>query len=224
MIRPAAILMACLLATSLQADIVSPEAQSKEGYLDAHAALKAQPRQRASRSDDQDYEPAYFDFYDARVTTYGDEDHDGFAHHLDISFDADVSSETIETVFVRLYLRRLGENNWRPLVSSNLFEIYHDSASDAYQISSELLDYLPTDYYQVLLELHSLHEMEPVCSLIIDYDHEGFLITLEDEISDTPYYARSEYEYYETSFSGSFDWILLPIVSLLVFLKRAESF
>lgn len=162
---------------------------------------------------------AYFEFFDIWVELSGDIDEDGFYHHIKVTFDADTDSE-LETVYVKLYSSYEG-GPWHQFAVSDLFEIQSDSTDDTYEILTELIQGYPPGYYDVLIELHSLHHPSVVASKVIDAQEAGFALTLEDRDHDDYYYEDDDY--YDVSYgvgvSGSFSITGLLMLLILIGIK-----
>lgn len=158
-----------------------------------------------------------FEIFDAWIALSGDLDDDGFYHRIKVTFDADVDTE-LETVYAKLYLSHEG-GDWYQYADSDLFEIHYDSVEDTYQVLTELIEGYPSGYYDVLIELHSLHHSGIVASRIILTDEYGYSITLEDLEHDEVYPEESYSESYSESgygVSGSFSISVLCMLILLV--------
>jgi hypothetical protein len=157
-----------------------------------------------------------FSIYDANVSLLSDLDGDGFHHAINVSFDVDVSYD-IATVYAKLYLSRDG-GPWSQYHTTDLFEIYGDNYSDAYEVTTELIDGYPPGYYDVLIEVFSLNHAGIVTSQILDYYYLGKDVMLEDLSRDEGYY------YEEVSYShgaGSFSMIWLLLIVQVVTAARS---
>lgn len=156
---------------------------------------------------------ADIEIFDAWVDVFGDHDHDGFFQNIQVTLDADTLND-LETVYVKLYLSYEG-SPWQQYAISDLYEIHLDSAEDSYRILTELVDGYYPGYYSVLIELHSLNHINPVDSVVLDFDTEGYQIALEDRSYDENYV----YDPYDVTLSagvsGSFS---LPGIVLFGFL------
>jgi hypothetical protein len=129
-----------------------------------------------------------FSIFDAWIDLSGDLDQDGYYHHIKVSFDADVNTQTYEAVYAKIYLSYQG-GPWIPLATTDLFEIYGNSANDGYEIINELEQGFYPGTYEVLIELHSLYHSGVVSQEILQLDRNGYLITLEDMDHDQPEYV-----------------------------------
>jgi hypothetical protein len=165
-----------------------------------------------------------FEIFDAWLELSDDLDDDGFYHQLQVSFDADVTSDT-EAVYAKLYLSRDG-GPWLQYAQTDLFEIQNDSADDSYQVLTELVAGYPPGYYDILIQLHSLYHPGIVASHVIDAYDAGFAITLEDRRYDEPGHYR-EHDYTEVRYgvgvSGAFDLGGLFMLGLPLLLKIKSS-
>ncbi len=158
----------------------------------------------------------YFSIYDANVSLLSDLDGDGFHHALNVSFDVDVSIDSA-TVYAKLYLSRDG-GPWSQYHTTDLFSIYGDNYSDAYEVTTELVEGYPPGYYDVLIEVFSLNYAGVVTSQVLDYYYLGRDVMLEDLSRDEGYY------YEEVSYSygaGSFSMIWLLLIFQVVTAGRS---
>lgn len=180
---------------------------------DALVEQDTQQKFEISNRDDQ-----YFSIYDADVTLLSDLDYDGYHHAFNVWFDVDVSYESA-TVYAKLYLSRDGEP-WRQYYSTDLFSINGDDYSDAYEVTTELIDNYPQGHYRILIEIYSLNHVGMVASALLDYNYLGRAVLLEDlgrDESDIYYYE--EYTYYHGGV-GSFSMIWLLLIFQLVIAAR----
>ena len=157
------------------------------------------------------------EIFDAWVDVFGDHDFDGFYQNIQVTLDADTLND-IDTVYIKLYLSYEG-GPWLQYATSDLYEIYDDSAEDTYQILTELVDGYRPGYYSVLVELHSLNQRSPVDSTVLSFDAEGYEIALEDRSYDEDYV----YDPYEVTLSagvsGSISIPGLLLFGLLLWIK-----
>ncbi len=151
----------------------------------------------------------YFYIYDADVELISDIDGDGFHHAFNVIFDVDVDYDAA-TLYAKLYLSREG-GPWIQYTTSDLFEILENNASDAYEVTTELIEGYPAGYYAVLVEVYSLNHIGMVASEILDYHYLGKDIMLED-LSRDDVYTYGEVTVTSTYGTGSFTaliWLLL---------------
>lgn len=160
----------------------------------------------------------YFLIYDAYVDLLADLDFDGYHHAFNVRFDVDVSYEAA-TVYAKLYLSRDG-GPWRQYHTTDLFEIYGDDFSDAYEVTTELIDGYPEGYYEILIEVYSLNHAGIVASEILDHYYLGKDVMLEDLSRDD----GGDFFVDEVSFShggaGSFSMIWLLLIFQVVIAAR----
>lgn len=166
----------------------------------------------------RDYDPVQFELYDAWVELSGDLDQDGYYHQIKVSFDADVNSATTEAVYAKIYLS-YQHGPWFQLGTTDLFEIYSNSANDSYEIVNELESGFAPGDYEVLIELHSLYHSGIVSQRIVQLDRSGYLITLEDLQHDQPAHAVVYVDSYGYAVSGSFSLAGLLILGLIAMFK-----
>ena len=118
-----------------------------------------------------------FEIYSADAWLIADFDGDGFHHALRVSFDVDVNYDAAD-VYAKLYLSREGEP-WSQYFTTDLFHIHGDTAADAYEVETELLEGYYPGYYRVLIEIYSLDHAYMVASKVLDYYTIGRDLPLE---------------------------------------------
>ena len=163
-------------------------------------------------------DPVQFDLFDAWVELSGDLDQDGYYHNIKVSFDADVNTQTTEAVYAKIFLSYQG-GPWFHLSTTDLFEIYSNSENDSFEIINELEQGFEPGDYEVLIELHSLYHSGIVSQRVVQLDHSGYLITLEDLDHDQPVHSVAYVDSYEVGVSGSFSILGLLILSLVAAIK-----
>ncbi|MEE8366636.1 MAG: choice-of-anchor H family protein [Gammaproteobacteria bacterium] len=160
----------------------------------------------------------YFSIYEADVSLLSDLDFDGYHHAFNVRFDVDVSYESA-TVYAKLYLSRDGEP-WRQYHTTALFNIYGDDFSDAYEVTTELIDGYPPGYYRILIEVYSLNHAGIVASALLDHYYLGRDVMLEDLSRD----HSDGYYLEEVSIShggvGSFSMVWLLMIFQVVIAVR----
>ena len=161
----------------------------------------------------------YFLIYDANVFLLSDLDGDGFHHAINLNFDIDVSYDSA-TVYAKLYLSRNGEP-WRQYYTTDWFNIYGDNYSDAYEVTTELLEGYAPGYYDILIEVFSLNHADMVTSQVLDSYYLGKDIMLEDLSRDEIYYYE-ENDYSHGAGSFSLVWLLL-IVQVVIAVRGAVT-
>ncbi|MGB5249065.1 MAG: choice-of-anchor H family protein, partial [Gammaproteobacteria bacterium] len=93
-----------------------------------------------------------FRIYSASTRLFDDFDNDGFYTYLRVNFDIDTDYFDAD-VYVRLFMR--GSNgNWIEFYQSGVFSINGSSASDDYEVETELVAGFPPDDYDVLIEVY----------------------------------------------------------------------
>ncbi|MGB5210771.1 MAG: choice-of-anchor H family protein [Gammaproteobacteria bacterium] len=93
-----------------------------------------------------------FRIYSASTRLFDDFDNDGFYTYLRVNFDIDTDYFDAD-VYVRLFMR--GSNgNWVEFYQSGVFSINGSSASDDYEVETELVAGFPPDDYDVLIEVY----------------------------------------------------------------------
>ncbi len=90
--------------------------------------------------------------YSATTRLFDDIDGDGFYTYLRVSFDIDTDYFDAD-VFVRLFMRG-DDGRWTQFYQSPVFTIYGSSASDDYEVETELVAGFPPDDYDVLIEVY----------------------------------------------------------------------
>jgi hypothetical protein len=160
-----------------------------------------------------------FSIYDANVSLLSDLDGDGYHHAINLLFDVDVSDDSA-TVYTKLYLSRDG-GPWRQYYTTDWFNIYGDDYSDAYEVTTELLEGYAPGYYDILIEVFSLNHADMVASQVLDSYYLGKDIMLEDLNRDEIYYYEEDY-YSHGAGSFSLVWILL-IVQVVIAVRGAVT-
>ena len=161
----------------------------------------------------------YFSIFDANVFLLSDLDDDGYHHALNLSVDIDVSYDSA-TVYAKLYLSRDG-GPWLQYYTTDWFNIYGDSYSDAYEVTTELLEDYPPGYYDILIEVFSLNHADMVASQVVDSYYLGKDIMLEDLSHDEIYYYEEDY-YSHGGGSFSLIWLLL-MVQVVIAVRSAVT-
>lgn len=93
-----------------------------------------------------------FRIYNATTRLFDDFDGDGFYTYLRVNFDIDTDFFDAD-VFVRLFMRG-DSRNWVQFYQSGVFTIYGSSASDDYEVETELVAGFPPDDYDILIEVY----------------------------------------------------------------------
>ncbi len=187
----------------------------KSAAQEAATATSIQSNRLANTYSD----PVLFDLFDAWVDLSGDLDQDGYYHNIRVSFDADVNTQTTEAVYAKIYLSYQG-GPWFLLSTTDLFEIYSNSANDSYEIFNELEQGFASGDYEVLIELHSLYHSGIVSQKIVQLDKAGYLITLEDLERDQPSYSVVYVDSYSYGVSGGFSAFSILLLGLMLGIKR----
>ena len=225
------------MAFAVDAETISVRSAGKfisDESLDLSRQIELAPSISLSKPDAQEAEPAssamanrlaysytdpvQFDLFDAWIDLSGDLDQDGYYHHIRVSFDADVNTQTTEAVYAKIYLSRQG-GPWLLVSETDLFEIYGNSATDSYEVLTELEQGFATGDYEVLIELHSLYHSGIVSQRLVQLDRSGYLITLEDLERDQPAHSVVYVDSYEYGVSGGFSIFGLLMLGLLLILK-----
>lgn len=116
---------------------------------------KAAPKIEYRSNTDKASRASYFRLYDASRTLHADRDGDGYHSEFRIRFDADVTVGDA-LVYAKLYIRRIGESNWRLYRTTDNFWIYGQSGSDDYFVDTTLESGFATDDYNVLIDLYEV--------------------------------------------------------------------
>jgi len=104
-----------------------------------------------------------FRIYDAQTRLFDDFDADGYYTYLRVSFDIDTDYFEAD-VFVRLFLRG-SDGRWTMIYESGVFPIFGSSATDDYEVETELVNGFPRDHYDVLIEVYEA----PFGDLVVEY-------------------------------------------------------
>jgi hypothetical protein len=191
-------------------DLVITQVHDADQTRDTTSTQSSDGQTIISNRDDQ-----YFSIYDADVSLLSDLDGDGYHHAINVSFDVDVSYDSA-TVYAKLYLSRDG-GPWSQYHTTDLFNIYGDNYSDAYEVTTELLEGYPPGYYDILIEVFSLNHAGIVTSQVLDYYYLGRDIMLEDLGRDESYIYE---EVYYSHGGGSFSLIWLLLIVQVVIAAR----
>jgi hypothetical protein len=90
--------------------------------------------------------------YDAKTDLFSDRDHDGYYHHLRVTFDADSIFDPAQ-LYAIIYVSADG-NAWERLYTTDDFTIHGSSSDDAYEVETDLVSGYSTGLYDVLIELY----------------------------------------------------------------------
>lgn len=164
-----------------------------------------------------------FSIYEANVRLAADFDEDGYFHEITVSFDVDVNVESA-SVYAKLYLSRNG-GPWGQYFTTRVFHIDGNASSDAYEVTTELVEGYPPGYYDVLVEIYSLDHAYMVTSKVLDFHYLGKDVALEDRGWDEPYYY-DDYGYTDVSVAfgaGSFSLLLIFFLVLQVAIAARGS-
>ena len=101
--------------------------------------------------------------FDAWTRLFDDFDGDGHYTYLRVGFDIDTDFFESD-VFVRLFVRGTDER-WALIFESDVFRIYGSSATDDYEVETELVSGFPRDRYDVLIEVYEA----PFGALVLEY-------------------------------------------------------
>jgi len=124
-----------------------------------------------------------FRIYDAQTRLFDDFDADGYYTYLRVSFDIDTDYFEAD-VFVRLFLRG-SDGQWTMIYESGVFPIFGSSATDDYEVETELVNGFSRDHYDVLIEVYEA----PFGNLVVEYGpYENpalDFLPLEDIVADS---------------------------------------
>lgn len=101
--------------------------------------------------------------YDAQTRLFDDFDADGHYTYLRVTFDIDTDYFEAD-VFVRLFLKG-SDNRWTMIYESGVFPIFGSSATDDYEVETELVSGFARDHYDVLIEVYEA----PFGELVLEY-------------------------------------------------------
>jgi len=195
-------------------DLVITEPPDQDQARDTTSTRILEERTGIANRHDQ-----YFSVFDANVSLLSDLDGDGYHHAINLFFDVDVSDESA-TVYAKLYLS-LNGGPWHQYYTTDWFSIYGDNYSDAYEVTTELLDGYAPGYYDILIEVFSLNHADMVASQVLDSYYLGKDIMLEDLSRDEIYYYEEDY-YSHGAGSFSLVWLLL-IVQVVIAVRGAVT-
>jgi MYXO-CTERM domain-containing protein len=96
---------------------------------------------------------ADFSFHSTGTSLRSDRDSDGYHAEFRTRFDADVRTGDAR-VYAKLYLRRVGEDQWFLYHETDDFRISGQARDDEYFVTKTLDDGYPTGEYDVLIDLY----------------------------------------------------------------------
>ncbi len=152
--------------------------------------LEPRPQPEALLVRPQGVTPGSTDYsiYDAGVRLLNDDDHDGFYHRFELSFDADTRYFTTQ-VYARLYLSHAG-GPWNLYHTTDRFRIDGSAIDDALHVTTTLTSGYPPGYYDLAIDLYEAGSNQLVASYdsyadpdlgalpLEDFGEEAFLDTL----------------------------------------------
>ncbi|MDH5473161.1 MAG: choice-of-anchor H family protein [Gammaproteobacteria bacterium] len=156
-----------------------------------------------------------FSIFNASSNLISDFDYDGFYHRFRVTVDADTIYQSAH-VYAKLYLSYEG-GPWNYYACSSTYHINGDSSLDSFTIETELTDGYPAGYYDIRIELYDA-DYDTYLLAYGPYDNTSLsTLPLEDSYRDANGYGHHSIETdVFISGSGSMDWLMLTIASLLL--------
>lgn len=149
-----------------------------------HASKAAPTREKRSASVAQSLRDDFL-IYDAGVSLRADRDGDEYHSEFRVRFDADaIVGDAL--VYAKLYLRRVGEDDWFLYHETDDFWIYGQSGDDDYYVTTALDDGFPTSEYDLLIDLHEVGYSGIVATLDPEDSGALNLLPLEEAGLDAP--------------------------------------
>lgn len=120
-------------------------------------------------------------FYDAAVFLYEDDDGDGHYSKIRVDFDVDAAYDDYYDVYAQLFIRRIGDADWTHYYTTDVFEVYADSGSDEYSVTTRLNTGFPPGDYEILIDLFEYGYSDLVDTLDPYDDYDLGNLPLEDK-------------------------------------------
>lgn len=133
----------------------------------------------------QSHTASDFYIFDAASALLKDRDGDEYHSEFRIRFEAD-STFGDALVYAKLYLRRVGEDDWLLYHTTDDFWIYGQSSEDDYFVTTTLDDGFPTSEYDVLIDLYETGFNGVVATLSSEDTGALSLLPLEEAGLDAP--------------------------------------
>lgn len=145
-----------------------------------------------------------FWFYDVDVALFSDFDRDGYYFGINLTFDAD-TNYTFADVYAVLYLS-YEYGPWNEYAETADFTLFGTSATDDYEVETELVSGYPTGSYDILIELYDADTNAFLASVGPEDSVELSLLPLEDSTRDS---RGGGTQVVVNSGGGSLGWLLL---------------
>lgn len=178
----------------------------------ANTAAQSKLSRQTSQSPNSD-----FWFYTADVELFGDDDHDGYYHGIDLLFDADTYFGFAE-VYAVVYLSLEG-GPWNEYAATEDFALLGASSDDDYVIVTELVAGYPTGSYDILVELFDAYDGSFLAYIGPDDTSELAFLPLEDsgrDIANVPEVIVVNHH----SGGGALGWWLILALGLVALYRH----
>ncbi|NVJ61223.1 MAG: GlyGly-CTERM sorting domain-containing protein [Gammaproteobacteria bacterium] len=131
--------------------------------------------------------------YDAYSYLIDDADGDGFYSEFEIQFDADTIYDFAE-LYAVMYISRNG-GPWIEYHVTNVFDVFGESGTDDYSVTTVLNFDYPTDEYDILIDLYEYGYAGVVATYSSEDDFDLAYLPLEDRLNEDVY--DSGYWFYD---------------------------
>ena len=165
---------------------------------------------------------ADFDIYSASSFLQDDFDGDGYYQTFSVTFDADIYTYTDSQygeVYALLYISKNG-GPWTHYFTTDNFLIQGDSDLDEYEVISTMVSGYESDHYDVLIDLYQVGYSDIVASLSSQDNNALYALPIESADYDEPYVEVVEVVEVH---SGSMHWLILVLVSILLFRRYSAN-
>jgi len=164
---------------------------------------------------------ANFNIYNVSSNLISDMDYDGFYPRFSITIDVDTLYDSAY-VYAKIYLSYEG-GPWSYMASTNTYQIYSDSALDAFTIETELSNGFYAGYYDVRIELYDADYNEWLVSYGPYEDSSLNALPLEDTYNDnfydnyiTEFVYPVTTEVYVSGHGSMSSWLLVTLGLILI--------
>ena len=157
--------------------------------------------------------------YTASTDLFSDRDHDGYFHHLRVTFDADSIFDPAR-LYAIIYVSADGKA-WEQLYATDDFTVHGSSPDDAYEVETDLVSGYSTGLYDVLIELYDSAANTLVDSYGPNESPDFSLRPLEDSYRDGDPPPPDPAPVVTDGGGGAVDWLTLPaLLAAAVWARR----
>jgi len=159
--------------------------------------------------------------YTAKTELFSDFDHDGYFHHLRVTFDADSNFDPAR-LYAIIYISADGKA-WEQLYTTDDFTVHGSTGDDAYEVESDLVSGYSTGLYDVLIELYDAASDTLVDSYGPNESPDFSVRPLEDSYRDGDPPPPDPAPPTTTGGGGAIDWLTLPALLAATVLARRQG-